>query len=103
VIVIVTESLSYSQVAGSLNAPFQTSLASQCTAAPDYFGLTCTSATNYLGISAGQYPFNAPGGCGSLKVGLNSDRNFHNQVTAAGLSGAGSWGPCHRRALPRAG
>jgi hypothetical protein len=101
--VIVTENLSYGQVAGSLNAPFQASLASQCTAAPDYFGLTYTSATNYLGISAGQYPSNAPGGCGSLRVCLNSDHNLHNQVTSAGLSGAGSWGPCRRRAPPRAG
>lgn len=86
VIVVVLENLSYSQVVGSANSPFQTSLASSCGVAPDYFGATHTSAPNYLGISAGQYPSAATSGCGSVKGCSTSQDNLYNQLTEAGLS-----------------
>ena len=86
VIVVVLENLSYSQVVGSTNSPFQTSLASTCGVAPDYFGATHTSAANYLGISAGQYPSTAPPGCGSVSACSTSQDNLYDQLTKANLS-----------------
>ena len=56
VIVVMMENLSYNQVVGSANAPYQTSLANQCGVAPDDFGVTHTSAANYLAVSAGEFP-----------------------------------------------
>ena len=83
------ENLSYNQVVGSANAPFQTSLASQCGVAPDAFGATHTSAANYLAVSAGEFPPSSPPGCGSVKACADSSSNLYNQLTTAGLTWGG--------------
>lgn len=89
VIVVMLENLSYNQVVGSANAPYETSLAGQCGIAPDYFGATHTSAANYLAISAGEFPSASPPGCGSVKACADSSNNLYNQLTTAGLSWGG--------------
>jgi hypothetical protein len=83
------ENLSYKQVVGSANAPYETSLAGQCGIAPDYFGATHTSAANYLAISAGEFPSASPPGCGSVKACSDSSNNLYNQLTAAGRTWGG--------------
>ena len=83
------ENLSYNQVVGSANAPYQTSLASQCGIAPDYFGATHSSAANYLAVSAGEYPAASTHGCGSVAACADSSNNLYNQLTTAGLSWGG--------------
>lgn len=89
VIVVMLENLSYNQVVGSTNAPFQTSLASSCAVAPDYFGATHTSAANYLAVSAGEYPADSPPGCGDVPACADSSNNLYNQLSGAGLSWGG--------------
>lgn len=89
VIVVMLENLSYNQVVGSSNAPYQTSLASQCGVAPTYFAATHTSAANYLAISAGQYPSASPSGCGSVKKCVTSVNSLYNQLSSAGLTWGG--------------
>jgi len=89
VVVVMLENLSYRQVIGSANAPYQTSLASQCGVAPVYFGATHTSAANYLAMSAGEYPPSSPPGCGSVSQCADSSNNLYNQLTAAGLTWTG--------------
>jgi phosphatidylinositol-3-phosphatase len=89
VVVVMMENLSYNQVVGSANAPFQTSLASQCGVAPDAFGATHTSAANYLAVSAGEFPPSSPPGCGSVKACADSSSNLYNQLTTAGLTWGG--------------
>jgi phospholipase C len=89
VIVVMLENLSYKQVVGSANAPYETSLASQCGIAPAYFGATHTSAANYLAVSAGEFPSASPPGCGSVKACADSSNNLYNQLTAAGLTWGG--------------
>jgi hypothetical protein len=89
VIVVMLENLSYNQVVGSANAPYETSLAGQCGIAPDYFGATHTSAANYLAISAGEFPSASPPGCGSVNACSDSSNNLYNQLTTAGLTWGG--------------
>lgn len=89
VVVVMMENLSYNQVVGSANAPYQTSLASQCGIAPDYFGATHSSAANYLAVSAGEYPAASTHGCGSVSACADSSNNLYNQLTTAGLSWGG--------------
>jgi hypothetical protein len=89
VIVVMMENLSYHQVIGSANAPYQTSLAGQCGIAPDYFGATHSSAANYLAVSAGEYPVASTHGCGSVSACADSSNNLYNQLTTAGLTWGG--------------
>jgi phosphatidylinositol-3-phosphatase len=89
VIVVMMENLSYNQVVGSKNAPYQTSLASQCGASPSYFAATHTSAANYLGVSAGEFPATSLPGCASVKICTDTSNNLYNQLTTAGLGWAG--------------
>lgn len=89
VVVVMMENLSYNQVVGSSNAPYQTNLASQCGVAPTYFGATHTSSANYLAISAGQYTAASIPGCGSVKACADSENNIYNQLTTAGLPWGG--------------
>ena len=82
------ENLSYNQVVGSPNAPYQTGLAAQCGVAPTYFAATHSSAANYLAISAGQYPSASPSGCGSVAKCATSADNIYNQLATTGQT----WG-----------
>ncbi len=86
VIMVMLENQSYNQVVGSPNAPFQTSLASQCGVAPDYFGATHTSSANYLALSAGEYPPASPPGCTGVAKCADASDNLYNELTAAGLT-----------------
>lgn len=86
VVVVMMENLSYKQVVGSPNAPYQTSLASQCGNATSAFGATHTSAANYLGTSAGEYPTSSPKGCGSVKQCVDPSNNVYNQLSSVGDS-----------------
>jgi phosphatidylinositol-3-phosphatase len=92
VILVMAENQSYSQIldGGSMsaNAPFQNELAASCGSALDFFGLTHTSAANYIGVSAGQYPPQAPPGCGSVPACSNTYPNLYSQLAGAGLT----WG-----------
>ncbi len=93
VIVVMLENQSYSQIMGNgslaADAPFQNSLAAQCGVAQDYFGATHTSASNYLAVSAGQYPAGSPPGCGSVSACATSEENIYDQLDSAGLSWRG--------------
>jgi PKD repeat protein len=89
VIVVMLENLSYNQVVGSANAPYQTSLASQCGNATSFFSATHSSAANYLAVSAGQYPAKSTAGCGSVKACSDASDNLYNQLTTAGSTGGG--------------
>ncbi len=88
VIVVMLENLSYHQVIGSADAPYQNSLASQCGSAPDYFGATHTSAANYLAMSAGEFPSASIPGCGTAKACADPSASLYSQLASAGLS----WG-----------
>lgn len=86
VIVVMMENHSYKQVVGSSNAPYETSLASQCGNATAAFGATHTSAANYLATSAGEYPAASPPGCGSVSKCADASDNLYHQLDTAGLS-----------------
>lgn len=86
VVVVMMENESYRQVVGDVDAPYQTSLATQCGSATAMFGLTHTSAANYLGASAGEYPARSPSGCGSVKGCRDASNNLYHQLDAAGLT-----------------
>ncbi|HEU0192660.1 MAG TPA: alkaline phosphatase family protein, partial [Gaiellales bacterium] len=89
VLVVMMENLSYRQVVGNTNAPFQTSLAKQCGVATAEFAATHTSGANYLAVSAGQYPPSSPPGCGGIKQCADASNNLYNQLGSAGLTWAG--------------
>ena len=89
VVVVMLENLSYKQVVGNANAPYETSLASNCGVAPTYFGATHTSAANYLAMSAGEFPSASPPGCGSVKACADSSNNIYHQLSTAGLTWGG--------------
>lgn len=86
VVVIMMENRSYRQVVGSANAPFQTSLASRCGSATAMFGITHSSAANYLGASAGEYPPSSPPGCGSVSACRDGSNNLYHQLDTFGLT-----------------
>ena len=89
VLVVMMENLSYRQVVGNANAPFQTSLARQCGVATAEFAATHTSGANYLAVSAGEYPPSSPPGCGGIQQCADASNNLYNQLGSAGLSWAG--------------
>jgi hypothetical protein len=90
VIVVMMENLSYKQVVGSPNAPYQTELSRQCGNPQAFFAATHASAANYLAVSAGQFPTAATPGCGSATgVCANSFDTIYNQLERAGLNWAG--------------
>ena len=89
VVVVMMENLSYNQVVGSPNAPYQTSLAADCGVGTSYFGATHTSAANYLAMSAGEYPAASTKGCGSVRACADPSNNLYNQLSSAGLTWAG--------------
>jgi Phosphoesterase family len=89
VVVVMMENLSYNQVVGSANAPFQTSLASQCGVATDDFGATHASASNYFAVSGGQFPATSPQGCSTAAACATAQDNLYDQLNSAGLSWGG--------------
>jgi hypothetical protein len=89
VVVVMLENLSYNQVVGSANAPYETSLASRCGVAPDYFAATHTSAANYMAVAGGQFPTSSPAGCGSARACATPQDNLYNQLTSAGQTWGG--------------
>jgi phosphatidylinositol-3-phosphatase len=87
VVVVMLENLSYKEVIGSKAAPFQTRLARECGNATSNFGATHSSAANYLGISAGEYPqASTPHGCATVKTCADSSDNLYRQLSTAGLT-----------------
>jgi acid phosphatase len=89
VVVVMMENLSYTDVVGSANAPFQSGLANQCGVATSYFGATHTSAANYLAVSAGEYPAKSTPGCGSVASCSDASDNLYRQLDAAGSTWGG--------------
>jgi phospholipase C len=90
VILVMLENHGYGQVIGNTSAaPYQNNtLAAGCGVATEMFGATHYSAANYLAISAGQYPLNSPGGCGSVTACQDPSMNVYRQLQIAGLT----WG-----------
>ena len=86
VLIVMMENDSYRQIVGSANAPYQTSLAAQCGSATAMFGLTHSSAANYLGVSAGEYPARSPSGCGTVNGCQDGSNNLYHQLDTAGLT-----------------
>ncbi len=86
VVEVMMENHSYKSVVGSSNAPYQTSLSTQCGNATVAFGATHTSAANYLATSAGEFPAASPPGCGSVKACSDNSENLYHQLDTAGLS-----------------
>jgi hypothetical protein len=89
VVLVMMENLSYNQVIGSANAPYQSGLASQCGVAADYFGATHASASNYLAVSGGQFPATSPQGCSNASACATAQDNLYDQLNSAGLSWGG--------------
>lgn len=89
VVVVMLENLSYHQVIGSPNAPYQNQLASQCGSATSYFGATHSSAANYLAVSGGQYPPSSPPGCGSASACATAQDNLYHQLGSSGMTWGG--------------
>lgn len=89
VIVVMLENRSYKTVVGSSNAPYQTSLTSQCGVGTAMFGATHTSAANYLALSAGEFPATSPAGCGRVSSCTDASANLYSQLDAAGLNWKG--------------
>jgi hypothetical protein len=90
VIVVMMENLSYKQVVGSPNAPYQTALSGRCGNPQAFFNATHSSAANYLAVSAGQFPVASTPGCGSANGACASSFDtVYNQLDRAGLNWAG--------------
>jgi hypothetical protein len=100
VILLMLENHSYSQVVGSPDAPYQTSLAAQCGSAPTMFGITHSSAANYLAVSAREYPQSSPPGCRKVAACADASDNLHHQLNAAGLTWRGYVESMPSRARP---
>jgi phospholipase C len=79
------ENRSYGQVIGNAAAPYESTLARECGNAAEAFGTTHTSASNYLGASAGQYPASSVRGC-DYSACTNADESVYQQLDAGGLS-----------------
>ena len=101
VVMVMMENESYRRVIGNANAPYETGLAAQCGTATAMFGATHTSAANYLGLSAGEFPAASPQGCGTVRQCRDNSNDLYHQLDTAHLS----WrayeesmpGPCGQR------
>jgi phospholipase C len=85
IVMVMLENRSYDQVVGRPDAPFQNRLARQCGNAVEAFGATHGSGSNYLAISAGQYPPSSVHGCLYQACASNAD-NIYAQLDRAGLT-----------------
>ncbi len=85
VIIVMLENRSYDQVVGKVAAPYQTRLASLCGNATEAFGATHGSASNYLAISAGQYPPSSVHGC-NYPACASSQDSIYQQLDRARLT-----------------
>ncbi|MGO9083163.1 MAG: alkaline phosphatase family protein [Streptosporangiaceae bacterium] len=85
VIVVMLENRSYGQVIGSPDAPYQNRLARECGSATEAFGATHGSGSNYLAVSAGQYPPSSVRGCRYWACASAED-SIYAQLDRAGLT-----------------
>ncbi len=83
VIIVMLENRRYNQVIGNSAAPFQNSLTSSCGVATSMWGVTHSSAANYLAMSAGQYPSTSLNGC-KYSACANASMSIYQQLDAAG-------------------
>lgn len=85
VVVMFLENASFNQVIGKSDAPYiNGTLTARCGVATQAFVLTHTSAANYLGVSAGQYPAKSPRGCASVSACSSSVPTLYSQMMASG-------------------
>jgi len=86
VLVVVLENQTYGSVVGPHSkAPYQSgTLAKQCGLAAEMFGVTHTSAANYLAMSAGTYPPKTVNGCATVAACSSSSANLYQQLETSG-------------------
>lgn len=85
VVIVMLENRSYTQVMNNPAAPFQNALARECGNATSAFGITHTSASNYLGISGGQYPASSVNGC-DYAACATSEPSIYSELDSVGRS-----------------
>jgi phospholipase C len=83
VLIVMLENRSYDQVVGRPAGRYQTRLAGQCGDATEAFGVTHGSGSNYLAVSAGQYPPSSVHGC-DYSACASGENNIYQQLDAAG-------------------
>jgi phosphatidylinositol-3-phosphatase len=84
VLVVMLENKTYSQVIGKSSDPNINVIANQCGSGTETFGLSHTSAANYLGVVSGTSGFYS--GCATVKACTTTSPNLFAQIDAAGLS-----------------
>ena len=89
VMIVMLENQSFPAVVGPKSkAPYENgTLAVQCGLATTMFGVTHTSAANYLATTAGTFPASTVGGCGTVKACSSTSDNLFRQLSYA----PGSW------------
>ena len=85
VLIVMLENRSYDQVVGRPAGRYQTRLAGQCGNATEAFGATHGSGSDYLAVSAGQYPASSVHGC-DYSACASGENNIYQQLDAAGLT-----------------
>jgi phosphatidylinositol-3-phosphatase len=85
IIIVMLENRSYDQVVGVPAAPYETKLARACGNATEAFGATHGSGSNYLAISAGQYPSSSVDGC-NYPACASNEHSIYQQLDSAGLT-----------------
>jgi phospholipase C len=83
VLIVMLENRSYDQVIGRPAGRYQTRLAAECGNATEAFGATHGSGSDYLAVSAGQYPASSVHGC-DYSACASGENNIYQQLDAAG-------------------
>ena len=86
VMVVMLENQSYPAVVGpGTKAPYENgTLATQCGLASQMYGVTHTSAANYLAMSAGTYPPKSVNGCFNVAACSSTSPNLFRQLDSSG-------------------
>ena len=86
VMVVMLENQSYPAVVGpGTKAPYQSgTLATRCGLASQMYGVTHTSAANYLAMTAGTYPPKTVGGCFDVAACSSTSPNLFRQLETSG-------------------
>jgi phosphatidylinositol-3-phosphatase len=83
VLIVMLENRSYDQVVGRPAGRYETRLAGECGNATEAFGATHGSGSDYLAVSAGQYPASSVHGC-DYSACASGENNIYQQLDAAG-------------------
>ena len=84
VLVVMLENKTYKQVIGNTADPNINAIAKQCGSGTNTYGLSHTSAANYIGVASGTAAFFS--GCATVKACTTANPNLFAQLDSAGLT-----------------